>query len=302
MAVSEFRDRTGLSVRLVQSGTGELFSRLRAELSGGGGGPCDVFWGGGAESHAANADLFEPYRSREAEAIPDAYKDPAGRWTGFTVLPMAIGYNGRLLSDAEAPHSFADLLKPRFRGAIAFADPRVSASSYTILRTLGAALSASGAMRREDAERAFALALEGKVLPESAAVFPAVASGEYLAGLYHDEGARELLGRGSDLKIVFPADGTSAVPDCIALVRGAAHPEAAKRFIDFALGRDVALVVAKRFHRRSVRTDCPPPEGQVPVSALRLVGYDIAEAAAAKEKTLERFFACMASVTKLVVP
>ncbi|MDP3177879.1 MAG: hypothetical protein Q8M76_08245, partial [Spirochaetaceae bacterium] len=75
----------------------------------------------------------------------------------------------------------------------------------------------------------------------------------------------------------------------VALARGARKPAEAKAFIDFVLGRDVGLVMATRFLRRSARGDCPPPEGQPPVSSLRLVPYDIAESAAAKRETLLRF-------------
>ena len=140
-----------------------------------------------------------------------------------------------------------------------------------------------------EVEEAFARALEGKVLGESSAVFPAVASGEYLVGIYHDEAAQELLITGSDLKIVYPADGTSAVPDGVALVNSCKHRVAAGSFIDFVLGADVARVMGTRFHRRSVRTDSAPIPGQPALSEIPLAPYDIGEAAAEKVATLERF-------------
>ena len=288
VVVAEFRERTGLHVTLVRGGTGEMLARLRKE-SVAGAWECDVFWGGGAESLEANADLFEPWTSSEDAAIPGAYKAGDRSWTGFTVLPMVIAYNRRLLPSERVPASWADLLDPYFRGSIAYADPTVSASSYTILRTIGSALSGPGKPARPAIEEAFARALQGKVLAESAAVFPAVASGEYLVGIYHDEAAQELLIAGSDLKLVYPSDGTSAVPDGVALVRGGRHAAAARAFIDFVLGPDVAQVMGARFHRRSVRVDSAPIKGQPALSAIPLVSYDIAEAAAAKAGTLARF-------------
>lgn len=300
--IAEFRERTGLRARFIQGGTGEMLARLRKDAEARAalaqrGAPaeapvCDVMWGGGAESLAANADLFEPYFSPEAAAILPANKAADGSWTGFTLLPMAIGYNSVLLSKEKAPRSWADLLEPRFKGAIAYADPAVSASSYTILRTLGSALEKEG-MTREQAERAFLENLNGKIMPESSTVFPAVASGEFLVGLYHDEGATELMLQGSDLRVVYPSDGTSAVPDGVALVRGSAHKAAAKRFIDFVLSADVARVMISRFHRRSARTDCPTPRGQTPLSGIKILDYNIAEAAAQKGATLARFNSIM---------
>lgn len=294
--VTEFRDRTGLRVRVEQGGTGDILRRARAEREAPAGSAlardrADLLWGGGAETLTANADLFEPYRSPEALAVPDQWKAPDGTWTGFTVLPMAIGYNVRLLPADRVPGSWAELLEPRFKGAIAYADPAVSASSYTILRTLGSAMEGRGGLSRAQVEEAFVRNLDGKLLPESSAVFPSVASGEFLVGLYHDEGARELMIAGSDLRIVYPEDGTSAVPDGVALLAGAVHGGNARRFVDFVLSVDVARVMASRFHRRSARLDCPTPEGQAPLASIRLVDYDIGVAARDKAATLERFAA-----------
>jgi iron(III) transport system substrate-binding protein len=265
-----------------------MLNRLRAE---GLASPCDVFWGGGAESLAANSDLFLPRVSSEDAFIRAEWKAQDRSWTGFTVLPMVIAYNARLLPAQAVPRRWADLFEPRFQGAIAFADPGVSASSYTLLRTIEEALGARDGPARSRVEAAFARALEGRLVAVSAAVFPSVASGENLVGLYHDEAALELLSSGSDLRVVYPEDGTSAVPDGVALARASAHQKAAGDFIDFALGPDVARVVTTRFHRRSARSDTAPPLGQPPLSTIRLVAYDVQAAARDKAATLDRFAA-----------
>lgn len=288
VVVAEFRDRTGLSVRLVQAGTGELLRRLRAEADAGRspGDSCDLLWGGGAESLAANADLFEPYRSSEAGAIPPEYKAADASWTGFSVLPMVIVYNRRLLPEKDAPADWSELLEPRFSGRIAYADPASSGSAYTILRTATAALAREG---RASATAAFAGALSGRVLPESSQVIPAVASGEYLVGLSFENAAAETMAAGSDLGVVYPADGTSAVPDGVAVARGSRRREAAARFVDFVLGPDVARVLSGRFGRRSARGDLPPPAGLPALSSLELLPYDIGAAARGKDALVEAF-------------
>ncbi len=282
--VREFRDRTGLRVRVVAGGTGELLERLRAEASF----PrADVLWGGGAESLAANTDLFEPYFSPEAEAIPGDLKDPRGLWTGYTVLPMVILVNGRLLPGAETPRTWSDLNAPRLRGSIAFADPAVSGSSYTLLRTI--LLAAGGGAAGWRAAEDFARSLDGIVLPESSLVFRSVASGEYLAGLTYENAVMDAGGAGSDVRVVYPADGTSAVPDGVAVVRGAGHGESARAFVDFVLGKDAALVVVDRFGRRSARSDAPGPEGKPPLSDLKILPYDVGRAASERSATIDRF-------------
>jgi len=292
-AVSEFRDRTGLSVRLVLGGTGELLKRLRSETGRPSAETGDLLWGGGAESLSASADLFQPYRSAEDAAIPPALKAADGTWTGFCVLPMVIVYNRRLLPDAAAPRSWADALFPPLAGRIAFADPAASGSSYTILRTVVSALGSTPGLSERDAAAAFASAVAGRIIPDSKLVAPSVASGQFLVGFVVENAAAELIAAGSDLGIVYPADGTSAVPDGVAVVRGTPRAEAARRFADFALSRDVALVLSGRFGRRSARSDVAPPQGLPALADVKLVPYDIPSAAAGKDALVEEFRAAL---------
>ena len=288
--VDEFRERTGLRVRVVSDGTGALLERL----SRGEGDGADVLWGGGAESLVANISLFEAYRSPERAAIPARLRDEAGYWTGFTVLPMVIIYNSRLVPEAVAPARWSDLLNPALAGSVAFADPATSGSSYTILRTM---LVAGGAgSESEAAEKAawrliegFVGAIGGEPLDESALVYRGVASGEYLAGVTYENAGAESQRLGSDVRLVYPADGTSAVPDGVAVLRDAPHPAAARRFVDFVLGADVAGVVAARFGRRSARLDAPVPDGLPPFESIRLLDYDFDAAVAGRQATIERF-------------
>jgi len=120
-------------------------------------------------------------------------------------------------------------------------------------------------------------------------VYRGVASGEYLAGVTYENAGAESRRLGSDVRLVYPADGTSAVPDGVAILRGAPHPGAARRFVDFALGADVAGVVAARFGRRSARLDSPVPDGLPPFESIRLLDYDFDAAVSRRQATIERF-------------
>jgi len=284
--IDEFRERTGLRVRLVLDGTGALLSRLSA------GERADVLWGGGAESLVANLGLFQPYLSPERDAVPAALKDEDGYWTGLTVLPMVIMVNARLVPPEAVPAGWSDLLAPELAGGVAFANPVSSASSYTILRTMMVAARAR-AGGDQDADwrfvEGFIDAIGGSTLSESAMVYRVVAAGEYLVGLTYENAGAESMRLGSDVRIVYPADGTSTVPDGVAILRDAAHDEAARRFIDFVLGHDVASVVSTRFKRRSARVDVPAPDGLPPLESVRLLDYDFDAAVTEREATMARF-------------
>ena len=88
---------------------------------------------------------------------------------------------------------------------------------------------------------------------------------DFFAGITFENYALTLKKIGSNVGCRFPREGTSAVPDGIALVRGARREEEAKRFIDFALGKDVQTLLGARWERRSVRDDSDaaiPPAGE----------------------------------------
>jgi len=290
--LDEFRERTGLRVRVVADGTGALLARLRRD----GGRGADVLWGGGAESLVANIDLFAAYQSTERSAIPSGLRDAQGYWTGFTVLPMVIIVNSRLVAAGHTPRRWSDLADPALAGSVAFADPASSGSSYTILRTM---LMAAGASKNP--ERAWSLingfvtSIGGTPLAESALVYRSVAAGEYLVGATYENAGADAQRLGSDVRIVYPADGTSAVPDGVAILKERAHDEAARRFVDFVLGPDVARVVSARFKRRSARTDAPVPEGLRSLDSIPLLDYDFNAAVQERDSTIQRFAALVSA-------
>ena len=80
---------------------------------------------------------------------------------------------------------------------------------------------------------------------------------------------------GEDLGMVYPADGTSSVPDGSALVAGAPHRENAEKFLDFTVSLDVQQLLARQFYRRPVREDVETGETLAPLSQVKLVDYDV---------------------------
>lgn len=282
LVVREFQERTGLRVHTVKAGTGALLQRLAAD---GAASECDVFWGGGAESLEAVKTLFEPYRPVEMPDLPGC-RDPEGYWTGFSLLPMVIMYNTKLVRPEDAPTSWKDLADPRWRGRIASADPAVSGSAFTIVSTVIAAGTEDGVTDRATVASILA---NLTVVSGSEAVYSGVAEGEFALGLTFEEPAARFASIGADVGIVYPADGTSAVPDGIALVSGAKNPDGAKRFIEFVLGRDVQTILSRVFLRRPVRSDIDPPPGLVPFEELPLLPYDVKLTASRRNEVLALF-------------
>ena len=274
--IREFEERTGIWVEVVTGGTNELLQQIEKEQDA----PrADVMFGGGVESLESYRDCFTPYICREADRIREGFQSQCGYWTPFSALPVVLIYNTKLVR-AESVTSWVDLEKPAFRGNIAFADPQISGSSYTALVTR---ILAGGG---EDCLSGFRAALEGRQADSSGAVVSSVARGSALVGITLEETALQHISAGEDIALVYPADGTSCVPDGSALVKGAPHEENARRFLDFTVSEDVQSLVGQRFCRRAVRGDIPADPALPALSTLNLVDYDVEWASQNRDRLL----------------
>ena len=279
--IKEFQQRTGIWVEVVTGGSGELLERIAMEAEGGQP-ACDLMFGGGVESLAAYEDCFEPCTPEGVENLRGVGLSEDNLWTPFSSLPLVLIYNTRLVSEDEIS-GWADLLNPRWKGRIAFTDPTVSGSSYT------AALTLFSCIEGDDWDILARLVenLDGGALSDSGDVVESVRSGSRYIGVTLEETA--LKWHVPEVGIVYPAEGTSAVPDGCALIKGAQHAENARAFLDFVLGRDVQELLVSDLHRRSVRTDVHAPEDLPSEAELGIIDYDVHWAGALKEEFIRRW-------------
>lgn len=278
--IREFEERTGIWVEVVSGGSNELLTRLRQEQEAP---QADILFGGGVESISAYEDCFTPYESSESPAILERYRDPESCWTPFSALPIVLIYNEKLVSP-QALTGWEDLLNPQFQGRIAFADPAVSGSSFTALATF------LGAMPELEAPmQALMLALDGRTLDGSGDVVSAVVEGKALVGITLEETAVKAIAAGNPLGIVYPREGTSCLPDGIAIVKNCPHPENARAFLDFAVSLDVQNLLVRQESRRSVRTDAVSSRQLPPLEDLPLLPYDPEQACANRDAIMTQW-------------
>lgn len=265
--VREFERRTGIWVEVVYGGTNELLEKIRSETDNP---KADVMFGGGVESLNSCSDCFQSYEAADSQAIRPLFSAAERTWTPFSALPVVLIYNTKLVSP-ETLTVWQDLTRPEFKGKIAFADPSVSGSSFTALVTW---LSVSRGSQTEKLEE-FAEALDGRQLEGSGEVITSVADGACLVGVTLEESAVKHIASGMDIALVYPKDGTSCVPDGSALIRGAAHGENARAFLDFTVSREVQRLLTEQFFRRSVRKDVEPA-GELPaLEDIPMIDYDV---------------------------
>lgn len=281
--IKEFEERTGIWVEVVPGGTTELLERIREE---GEKGSCDVMFGGGVESYEVFKDCFVSYESTQSDHIESIYRTEDHVWTPFTELPIVLIYNNKLVDAASAPRGFEDLFDGDWDGKVSFADPGRSGSSCTMLETMIQVLP----MRENEVLEQFARVLGRRMAAGSGAVLDEVSEGTYLVGLTLEETAKKYIDRGAAISIVYPREGTSAVADGCAVIKGAEHEENAKLFVDFIVSPDVQRLAVEKLYRRTVRDDITPDQKE----EGSIMDFDLGWAVKNQKSILERWAALMA--------
>ena len=141
MIQTVFAKTTGIKVNMSLKGSGEALAQLIAERANP---KTDVWFGGTGDPHlqAAESDLSLEYKSAalsqlhtwaQQQAAQSGYKT-VGIYSG----PLGFGYNTELIAKKKipVPTSWADLLKPEYKGEIQVANPASSGTAYTMIATL----------------------------------------------------------------------------------------------------------------------------------------------------------------------
>ena len=282
--VPRFEDATGISVDLVQAGSGDVVQRARAEAAN----PiADVIWSIGGEALEANSDLLEPYQPAEYEMINPLYLGGTN-WLPYTAIPMAFIVNTDLVPEGEEPTSWADLADPNWQGRVAFAGADVSGSAFiqmaTVLHVLG----------EEDGWPLFEQMMDNFIVTGSSGAVPrGTADGEYAVGLTLEEAAYRYVTGGAPVKIIYPEEGTYAGADAVALVKDGPNPDGGKAFIDFVLSAEIQGFLVDSMKRRPIRTDVADPDGLIPLSEMTIDNYEIAWAGENRERFIRRYLSIL---------
>jgi iron(III) transport system substrate-binding protein len=258
-------------------GTGEAFARVRAEKDRPLG---DVIWGGSSELYSANADLITPVELPNDAAT--VAKDPNHIWHATDLLFQAIAVNTDKFPDAaKYPKTFEDLAKPDFSGGdIAFATPKSSGTSYSLLTTM---------VTLHDWDYVNRFVKNARMLDGSTAMFNMVKDGEVGTSFINEDLGAKWLAAGVKIKLIYPEDGVSSQTGSAGIIKGATHEAAAKTFVDFLMSKEAQQIMVDQVQRRSSRNDVSAPKGLPPVEQLKRADIDEKWASEKKDEILAKF-------------
>lgn len=280
--IPEFEKATGLEADVVKAGSGDIINRVRAESANP---QADVIWSIGAELLEANSDLLEKYEPAGLDKVDPAFMGKDAAWIPYTGILTVLMVNTEKLKPEEYPKTWKDLGLDRFKGQISSARADKSGSAFiqlgTVLTIYGDDEQGWGVY--EDAFENFALSNSSGAVPRF------VNDGEASVGITLEDNAYLYVKGGGPVAIVYPEDGTSALADGMALVKGAPNPDAGKAFLDWALSKETQELVVAELGRRPIRKDMEAAADLEPMSAIKLVDYDIVWAANHRDEFLEKW-------------
>jgi iron(III) transport system substrate-binding protein len=207
------------------------------------------------------------YVSPEMTAYPVGFKSvPEGYWNWGALVIAAIAYNPHLVSAAEAPKTWADMLDPKWADAISV---KVTISGlqhvewYVLRKLYGDDFWSKLAPLKPHAFDSYVQQFDRLVNGQDKVALTAQYSGYLL-----------MRAKGAPVEFVAPPDGVIAAPQAYGLIAEAPHPEAAKLFYDWFLGVPGQTAATRTLYYNSPRDDVPPPPGGLSTGHFKLLYPD----------------------------
>ena len=234
---NEFETETGISVRPVFDNeavkTVGLANRLLAERNHP---QCDVFWGN------------EEMRTRQL-ARQNVFRENNG-WSAFGFRSRRIVINTNLCPVDSAPRSLSDLTNSSWLGKTAIAFPQfgTTATHFHALRALW------GEVKWETWCRAL-VANKILLVDGNSAVAKAVGQGEAWLGLTDSDDVADGQREGFPITAAPMTDETLLIPNTVAVIRNAPHPQAAQRLFEYLQRPEVAQRLIMASALEGISTD-----------------------------------------------
>lgn len=213
----------------------------------------DLFFGGGIDPYEAlkSSGLLERYdpSAEVLDGVPLELAgfpivDPDRQWFGSTLTGFGIMVNQRVVDligslRGVVIEDWEDLADPRLRSWVGASDPRTSSSSHMCFEIL---LQAYGHDRGLELIRR--IGGNARSFVKSSSEVPRLcAVGEVACGMTIDYYALAQIEKVGDVvRFVLPEGNTVVNADAAGILYGAPEPVIARRFIDYLLSEDAALL------------------------------------------------------------
>ena len=226
--------------------------------------------------------LLMRYTPAGVDVFGAGFKDKDGYHYGLRATVNVIAYNTKVVSPADAPRTWKDLLDPKWRGRLVTAHPGYSGVIATHVLAL---------VHLHGWDYFKALAQNKPMLVQSA-VDPSgvVASGERPVAVNGgDYTFYQVKKKGNPVEIVYPKEGVPLVVSPSAITSFAPHPNAARLFTDFIFSREIQQVLADTEGLYSGHPQVTYPADKPRLSDLKVLPVEAEELEKRNEEIKTRF-------------
>ncbi len=242
--LKDFEKETGIKVKAVydteEAKSTGVMNRLIAEKNNP---QADVYWA----NEPVRAEFLKqmgvasPYKSPNAEGIPEIFKDKDGYWTGFSARVRVFIVNK---SVKEKPSGIADYTNSKWKGRCVIANP--------LFGTTTVHMAVLFSVWGDEKAKEFMNAMKSndvKMSTSNGESADMVASGQFDFALVDSDDVISRMRQGKNVEIVYPDQGKDGmgclvVPNAVLLVKGSPHPENAKKLIDYLLSKETERKLA----------------------------------------------------------
>ncbi len=252
-----------LRVEGQRMGGAQVLQRVLAEQTGKAP-PRNDLVAGNAIVDLKRAGLAQSIRSPLIDALPKEFQEPQGLYAAYRYAYYGIAYNTALVNAAEAPHSYEDLLDPKWRGKIVWNHGQESGAPVlvTYFRRLWGEERATRYLQRLSKQ------IVATELGTPRETLDGVMTGKHylmLGASLHQVAALRAAGASLDATM---QDPVLARDNYLVLLKKAPHPHAAMLFIDFMLDRE-AQEILRGDQYYPANPDVDPPDVMMPYDPLR---------------------------------
>jgi iron(III) transport system substrate-binding protein len=212
--------------------------------------------------------------------------DPNNQWFALRNLTSGIAYNKNSIAPEDVPHTWKDLLNPKFKGKIAYMSPSLDGMpQYTVKMLVD--------IYGWDYYKQLAKLKPHMVESDGNAITMVISGEQPVAGTIAAYNALNASYSGQPVGVVFPEEGVPVSIAPVAVLKNGPHPNAAEVFYQFLASKEVGDVLSAG-GLLSGRVDVDPPKGQPKLTEMKAYFADLDWLAANKNKMADEFNDIMA--------
>lgn len=269
----QFEKETGIKVNWQRLAGGEVETRLEAEKAN----PQASIWVGGVGLNHMSAKakgLTAAYKSKLAANTPAQYRDSENFWIGLYVGPLGFITNTKVAAEQglKAPTSWADLLKPEYKGKIRVANPTTSGTAYNMITTIRYVFGGDEAKTFD-----YLAKLDQNIdqyTKSGSAGGKSVAIGEIPVAIGYAHDMVKLKVEGAPVQITIPSEGTGYEVASMSLVKGGKDAVNAKKLYDWILSSPTAQAEFVNYYLVLVAPGAPKHPDALSLKEIKTVKQD----------------------------